>query len=64
MVNATFFTQLKSKKDLEIPVEVANGLSLEEGDKIEVHIKKIKSRKRDIKISRNPLNKILELKPE
>jgi len=64
MVNATFVTQLSSKKNLEIPSEVANSLTLEEGDKVEVYIKKIKSKRLDIKISRNPLNKILELKPE
>ena len=62
MINATFFTQLTSKKNLEIPVEVANGLSLEEGDKVEVFIKKIRSKRLDIKISRNPLAKILDLK--
>ena len=63
MVNATFFTELVSKKILDIPSEVVNSLSLEEGDRVEVYIKKIRSRRRDIKISRNPLNKILELKP-
>jgi bifunctional DNA-binding transcriptional regulator/antitoxin component of YhaV-PrlF toxin-antitoxin module len=63
MVNATFFTELLSKKNLEIPSEVANSLSLEEGDRVEVFIKKIRSKRRDIKISRNPLNKLLELKP-
>ncbi|KAA3614173.1 MAG: hypothetical protein D8M58_18435 [Calditrichaeota bacterium] len=61
MVNGTFFTKLKSKKALELPAEIINGLSLEEGDKIEVHIKKIKTRRMDIKISRNPLSKILDL---
>jgi hypothetical protein len=63
MVNATFITQLSSGKNLEIPGEVINGLSLEEGDKVEVHIKKIKAKRLDIKISRNPLKKLLELKP-
>jgi hypothetical protein len=61
MVNGTFFTKLKSKKALELPVEITNGLSLEEGDQIEVYIKKIKTRRMDIKISRNPLSKILDL---
>ncbi len=61
MVNGTFFTNLKSKKTLELPAEIIRGLSLEEGDKIEVHIKKIKTKRMDIKISRNPLSKILEL---
>lgn len=64
MVNASFITQLISRKTLDIPSEVINSLSLEEGDKIEVRIEKIKSRRLDIKISRNPLAKILELKPE
>jgi len=63
MVNATFFTELVSKKNLEIPSEVVNSLSLEEGDRVEVFIKKIRSKRRDIKISRNPLNKLLDLKP-
>ena len=63
MVNATFFTELKSKKSLDVPSEVANSLSLEEGDRVEVFIKKIRSKRRDIKISRNPLTKLLELKP-
>jgi hypothetical protein len=63
MVNATFFTELKSKKNLDIPSEVTTSLSLEEGDRVEVFIKKIRSKRRDIKISRNPLDKILELKP-
>ncbi len=61
MVNGTFFTNLKSKKTLELPAEIIRGLSLEEGDKIEVHIKKIKTKRMDIKISRNPLSRILEL---
>ncbi len=61
MVNGTFFTNLKSKKTLELPAEITRGLSLEEGDKIEVHIKKIKTKRMDIKISRNPLSRILEL---
>lgn len=61
MVNGTFFTILKSKKTLELPVEIINGLSLEDGDKIEVGIKKIKTKRMDIKISRNPLSKILDL---
>ena len=63
MVNATFFTKLISRKNLDIPSEVANSLQLEEGDKIEVYLKKIRSKRLDIKISRNPLNKILDLKP-
>lgn len=63
MVNATFFAILSSKTNLDIPGEVINSLSLEEGDKVEVYIKKIRSKRLDFKISRNPLNKILELKP-
>lgn len=63
MVNATFFTKLITRKSLEIPSEVANSLQLEEGDRIEVYLKKIRSKRLDIKISRNPLNKILDLKP-
>ena len=63
MVNATFITKLVSIKSLDIPSEVSNSLQLEEGDKIEVYLKKIRSKRLDIKISRNPLTKILDLKP-
>jgi len=64
MVNGTFFSVLKSKKTIELPSEIVSILGLEEGDKVEVEIKKIKTRRRDIKIGSNPLSKILELKSE
>ena len=61
MVNGLFFTELKSKTNIEIPTEIANGLLLQEGDKIEVSIKKIKTKRLDIRISRNPLAKLLTI---
>lgn len=61
MVNGLFFNELKSKSSIEIPTEIINGLALQEGDKIEVRIKKIKTKRLDIKISRNPLAKLLDL---
>lgn len=61
MVNGLFFTELKSKTNIEIPTEITNGLLLQEGDKIEVSIKKIKTKRLDIKISRNPLAKLLTI---
>lgn len=63
MINGLFVTKLKSKTLIDIPNEIVNGLVLEEGDSIEVSIKKIRTKRIDIKISRNPLVKILDLKP-
>ena len=61
MVNGLFFTELKTKTNIEIPNEIISGLSLQEGDKIEVRVKKIRTKRLDIKISRNPLVKLLDL---
>ncbi len=61
MVSGTFISEVDAQNQITIPPEVANRLQLREGDKIEVLIKKIRSRKLDIKISKNPLTKLLKL---
>ncbi len=64
MANSSIFiTELKNGSTLDIPNEVISGLKLQPGDKVEVFIKRIRSRRLDIKISRNPLVKILDIKP-
>lgn len=55
-----FITELKNKNSIDIPVEVQTGLSLEAGDKVEIQIKRIRSRRLDINIARNPLSKLLD----
>ena len=61
MVSGTFITEVDTQNQIVIPPEVAKRLQLREGDKVEVLLKKIRTRKLDIKISKNPLNKLLTL---
>jgi AbrB family looped-hinge helix DNA binding protein len=61
MVSGTFISEVDAQNQITIPPEVAKRLQLRDGDKIEVLIKKIRSRKLDIKISKNPLTKLLKL---
>ncbi|HID40107.1 MAG TPA: hypothetical protein EYP36_11415 [Calditrichaeota bacterium] len=61
MLSGTFICQLNKKNQIDIPVEVVARLRLNEGDKVEVMIKKIRSRRLDIKIAKNPLIKLLDL---
>jgi len=64
MISGTFIIEIKKKRQIEIPPEIADHLHLQEGDKLEVMIKKIRSRRLDIKISKNPLVKLLEMSEE
>ncbi len=62
MLTGTFIAEIGDDKNhLKIPPEVVQSLNLQKGDKVEVMIKRIKSRRFDIKISKNPLYKILDL---
>lgn len=64
MLSGTFITEVNSQTAIEIPSEIAAKFDLCEGDKVEVMIKKIKSRRMEINISKNPLQKLLEIKEE
>ncbi|GAB4375919.1 MAG: hypothetical protein Kow0042_21730 [Calditrichia bacterium] len=61
---STFISDVKENSYIEIPGEIRNKLDLRTGDKLEVTIKKIKTRRLDILISRNPLHKLLKLTDE
>lgn len=61
MFAGTFITSLSSKSQIEIPSDVSNRLKLEAGDKVEITIKRIRSRRLEINISKNPLIKLLSL---
>lgn len=64
MFTGTFVTKLMSKNQIDIPSDVRNRLNLEEGDKVEITIKRIRSRRLEINISKNPLIKMLNLSEE
>lgn len=64
MLTGTFICEITDKNKIAVPSEIANRLNLKDGEKVEVQIKRIKTRRLDIKISKNPLNKLLELSGE
>ena len=61
MVSITFVSEISEKNKIEIPSDLIKRLQLNEGDKIEVLIKRIRSKRFDIKISKNPLLKLLTI---
>ncbi len=64
MPSGTFMIEISTRNQIDIPAEIVNRLKLNEGDKIEILIKKIRSKRMDINITKNPLMKILELSAE
>ncbi len=63
MANSSIYiTKVKEDHAIDIPAEVRKGLDLRPGDKVEVFIKRIRSRRLDIKIARNPIARILDIK--
>jgi AbrB family looped-hinge helix DNA binding protein len=60
----TFVTEVKSDYKIDIPVEVRDKLDIGEGDKVELTLKKIKSRRLEILISENPLYKLIKFSEE
>lgn len=61
MLSTTFVGEITANKSIEIPPQMLSKLGLKEGDKVEVLIKRIRSRRLDIRISRNPLLKLLTI---
>ena len=61
MLSGTFICEVGEKNKVEIPSEMMKKLQLNEGDKVEVLVKRIRSKRFDIKISKNPLLKMLTL---
>lgn len=61
MLSGTFISEVFEKNKIEIPSEMVTKLQLHEGDKVEVLIKRIRSKRLDIKISKNPLLKLLTI---
>jgi len=61
MKTGTFITEVESDGKLKIPEEIRDRLNLSGGDKIEIILKKIRSKKFEVAIHKNPLIKILDL---
>lgn len=60
MKTGTFIAEVDSHGKLDIPSDIRERLTLAEGDKVEISLKKIRS-KRQMIILKNPLYKILDL---
>lgn len=58
---ATFTTQVNADKSVEIPPEVLERLRLLSGDKVEVSLKRIKSKRLDLFLAENPLYRLLDM---
>lgn len=61
MKYATFVTEVLAEKTVSIPAEVCEKLRIETGDRIEVSIKKIKSKRLDLMLAENPLYRLLDI---
>ena len=61
MKTGTFITEIDKEGKINIPSEINDRLQLADGDKVEILLKKIRSKRLDVSISKNPLNKILKL---
>ena len=61
MKTGTFITEVNSDGTISIPPEIRDRLNLAEGDKVEILLKKIRSRRFEVNIRKNPLHKILVL---
>ncbi len=62
MVLGKFIAEVTKEKQIQLPPEVLTQLKINDGDKIEVHVKRIRSHRLELKISKNPLVKLLEQK--
>jgi len=56
----TFMTEVREDHTIEIPVEIRDKLDVQIGDKLEITLKKVKSRRLEILISENPLYKLIK----
>ena len=61
MKTGAFITEVEGDGKLSIPEEIIDRLKLADGDKIEIMLKKIRSKKFEVTIHKNPLVKILDL---
>lgn len=62
MIAGKFIAEVTKKKQVQLPPEVVAQLKIHDGDKIEVQVKRIRSHRLELKISKNPLAKLVEHK--
>ncbi len=64
MKYTTFVAEVRKENSVEIPVEIRDKLEIRPGDKVEITVKKIKTRRLEILISENPLYKLIKFAEE
>ncbi|GAB4181023.1 MAG: hypothetical protein Kow00108_17660 [Calditrichia bacterium] len=60
MKYSIFVVEVEKDGKVEIPKFIREKLALEEGNYVEITVKKIKSRKSQLSIQKNPLLKLIE----
>lgn len=58
---ATFITEVEVGKAIKIPREVSEKLRIQNGDRVEISVKKIKSNRLELILSENPLYRLLDI---
>jgi bifunctional DNA-binding transcriptional regulator/antitoxin component of YhaV-PrlF toxin-antitoxin module len=61
MKTGTFIAEVEEDIRISVPTEIRDRLVLSKGDKVEILLKKIKSRRLEVNIGKNPLHKLLLL---
>lgn len=61
MKSGTFIAEVESNGKITLPVEIKERLELIEGDKVEILLKKIRRKRLEVTIGKNPLYKLLQL---
>jgi AbrB family looped-hinge helix DNA binding protein len=61
MKTGMFLAEIDPSGRIAIPVEIRDRLSLIEGDKVEISLKKIRSKRLEVIIRKNPLHRLLLL---
>jgi bifunctional DNA-binding transcriptional regulator/antitoxin component of YhaV-PrlF toxin-antitoxin module len=60
VLSGTFITKIEENDTIKIPTELSKRLKLQKNDRVEVLVKHIKKSRFNIKISQNPLGKLLD----
>ena len=61
MKSGTFIAIVESNGKVAIPSELIDRIQLAEGDKVEILMKKIRSRRFELNLRKNPLHRLLDI---
>jgi AbrB family looped-hinge helix DNA binding protein len=61
MKTGTFIAEVDARGNITVPIEIKERLELQEGDKVEILLKKIRRKRLEVMIGKNPLYKLLQI---